>query len=135
MNRTVKQATMKAFHYPNLDAPRAHVLAFVQAYNFAKRLRVIRWRAPFQAACNAWTNDPSIFKINPHYLIPGPRSAEFRDYCHRRRCRPAQTIGEGARRRVLRSATATSLGRPRCRALPSPTTGTQPPANLFLICS
>jgi transposase InsO family protein len=46
MNRTVKEATVRAFHYPNLDALRAHVLAFVSAYNFAKHLKALRWRTP-----------------------------------------------------------------------------------------
>ncbi len=39
MNRTVKDATIKAFHYPDLDSLKAHVLAFVSAYNFAKHLQ------------------------------------------------------------------------------------------------
>jgi hypothetical protein len=30
MNRTVKEATIKAFHYPGLEALKAHVLAFVR---------------------------------------------------------------------------------------------------------
>jgi transposase InsO family protein len=72
MNRTVKDATIKAFHYPNLEALKAHVLAFIQAYNFAKHLKALRWRTPFQAICDAWNTDPSTFKINPHHLIPGP---------------------------------------------------------------
>ncbi len=74
MNRTVKEATIKAFHYPNLDALRAHVLAFIQAYNFAKHLKALRWRTPFQAICDAWTKDPSGLEINPHHLIPGPHT-------------------------------------------------------------
>jgi transposase InsO family protein len=74
MNRTVKEATVKAFHYPDLDALEAHVLAFVRAYNFAKHLKALRWRTPFQAVLNAWATDPSIFKINPHHLIPGPHT-------------------------------------------------------------
>ena len=74
MNRTVKDATIKAFHYPDLEALRNHVLAFVAAYNFAKHLKALRWRTPFQAICDAWTGDPSIFKIDPHHLIPGPHS-------------------------------------------------------------
>jgi restriction endonuclease Mrr len=65
MNRTIKDATIKAFHYPSLDALKAHVLAFVTASNFAKHLK---------AVCDAWTKDPSIFKINPHHLIPGPNT-------------------------------------------------------------
>ena len=74
MNRTVKDATVKAFHYPDLGALRAHVLAFVTAYNFAKHLRALRWRTPFQAVCDAWKADPSAFKIDPHHLIPGPHT-------------------------------------------------------------
>ena len=35
MNRTIKDATTKVFHYPDLDSLRAHVRAFVAAYNFA----------------------------------------------------------------------------------------------------
>lgn len=72
MNRTVKDATIKAFHYPDLEALKAHVLAFVAAYNFAKHLKALRWRTPFQAICDAWKTDPSTFKINPHHLSPGP---------------------------------------------------------------
>jgi transposase InsO family protein len=74
MNRTVKEATIKAFHYPDLEALQAHVLAFVTAYNFAKHLKALRWRTPFQAVCDAWKADPSAFKIDPHHLIPGPHS-------------------------------------------------------------
>jgi transposase InsO family protein len=36
MNRTIKDATVKAFHYETLDELRHHVIAFVRAYNFAK---------------------------------------------------------------------------------------------------
>ena len=74
MNRTVKDATIKAFHYPDLEALRGHVLAFVAAYNLAKHLKALRWRTPFQAVCDAWKADPSAFKINPHHLIPGPHT-------------------------------------------------------------
>jgi transposase-like protein len=74
MNRTVKDATIKAFHYPDLEALKAHVLAFVTAYNFAKHLKALRWRTPFQAICDAWIKDPSIFKMDPRHLIPGPNT-------------------------------------------------------------
>ena len=74
MNRTVKDATVKVFHYADREALRAHVLAFVDAYNFAKHLKALRWRTPFQAVCDAWQSDPSAFKINPHHLIPGPHT-------------------------------------------------------------
>jgi transposase InsO family protein len=39
MNRTVKEATVKAFHYETAEGLTAHVLSFVRAYNFAIALR------------------------------------------------------------------------------------------------
>jgi len=74
MNRTIKEATIKAFHYPNLESLKAHVLAFVTARNFAKHLKALRWKTPFEAICAAWTKDPSVFNINPRHLIPGPNT-------------------------------------------------------------
>lgn len=74
MNRTVKDATVKAFHHPGLGALGARVLTFVTAHNFAKHLKALRWRTPFQAVCDARAKDPSIFRINPHHLIPGPNT-------------------------------------------------------------
>jgi transposase InsO family protein len=74
MNRTVKEATVKVFHYPDLEALKAHVFAFVVAYNFAKHLKRLRWRTAFRAVCDAWTRDPAPFRIDPHHLIPGPNT-------------------------------------------------------------
>ncbi|MFL9828632.1 IS481 family transposase [Rhodoplanes sp. SY1] len=74
MNRTIKDATVNVFHYSDLDSLKAHVLAFVKAYNFAKHLKAIRWKTPFEAICEAWTKDPSRFKIDPRHLIPGPNT-------------------------------------------------------------
>ena len=72
MNRTIKDATVKVFHYETLVGLSDHVMAFVMAYNFAKHLKALRWRTPFQAICDACAKDPTLFKINPHHLIPGP---------------------------------------------------------------
>jgi transposase InsO family protein len=74
MNRTVKDAAPKTFHHPDLGALKAHVLAFVTAYDYAKHLKALRWRTPFQAICDAWAENPAIFRINPHHLIPGPNT-------------------------------------------------------------
>lgn len=74
MNRTIKDATVKTYHYGDLESLRAHVLAFLTAYNFAKHLKALRWRTPYQIICEAWTKNPSVSKINPHHLIPGPHT-------------------------------------------------------------
>ena len=36
MNRTIKDATVKVFHYEDLESLKGHVLAFVAADNFAQ---------------------------------------------------------------------------------------------------
>ena len=74
MNRTIKDASVKVFHDETLESLSAHVLAFVTAYNFAKHLKALRWRTPFQAICEAWSKDPGPFKINPHHIIPRPHT-------------------------------------------------------------
>lgn len=42
VNRTIKQANIKAFHHPDLESLQAHVLAFVCAFNFANHLKTLR---------------------------------------------------------------------------------------------
>ncbi len=61
-------------HCDDLQSLKAHVLAFVTAYNFAKRLNALRWNTSFQTICQAWTKDPDRFRINPHHLSPGPHA-------------------------------------------------------------
>ena len=77
MNRTVKEATVKAFHYQDLESLKAQLLTFVSAYNFAKHLKAIRWKTSFEAICQAWTKTPDIFKLDPRHLIPGPNNKLF----------------------------------------------------------
>ena len=72
MNRTVKEAAIKAFHYPDLESLKAHVLAFGSAYNFAKHFKALKCKTPFEAVCHAWTKSLDIFKFNPCHLIVGP---------------------------------------------------------------
>ena len=79
MNRTVKDATTKAFHYETAEDRRAHVQAFLSADTFAKHLKALRWRTPFQAICDAWKANSASFRINPHRLIPGPNTPNLAD--------------------------------------------------------
>ena len=39
MNRTIKDATVKRYHYDSHDQLRAHLHLFVDAYNHARRLK------------------------------------------------------------------------------------------------
>jgi len=74
MNRSVKDATIKAFHCPDLKSLKAHVMAFVSAHNLAKHLKALRWKTPFEAVCHAWTTAPDILELSPRHLTPGPNN-------------------------------------------------------------
>ena len=53
MNRTLKEATVKRFHYQTHDELKAHLAIFLAAYNFAKRLKTLRGLTPYEAICRA----------------------------------------------------------------------------------
>ena len=42
MNRTLKEATVKRYHYRTADELNGHLQAFLLAYNHAKRLKTLR---------------------------------------------------------------------------------------------
>ena len=71
MNRTIKDATVKRFHYVSHDQLRQHLADFVAAYNFARRLKTLRGLTPYEAICSAWTKEPERFTLNPLHQMPG----------------------------------------------------------------
>ncbi len=73
MNRTIKEATVKRYHYETHDQLRQHLTDFVAAYNFARCLKTLRGLTPYEAICKAWTDDPSRFISNPHPSIAGTK--------------------------------------------------------------
>jgi hypothetical protein len=42
MNRTIKDATVKRFHYDDHDQFRQHLQDFIAAYNFGRRLKTLK---------------------------------------------------------------------------------------------
>lgn len=74
MNRTIKEATVKRFHYDTHDQLRCHLQAFVDAYNFARRLKTLRGLTPYEHIGKAWTDEPDRFIRNPIQQIQGPNS-------------------------------------------------------------
>jgi transposase InsO family protein len=71
MNRSIKEATVKRFHYETHDHLRSHLDTFVAAYNFGRRLKILRGLTPYEAICKAWTSEPKRFTQNPLHEMPG----------------------------------------------------------------
>ena len=71
MNRTIKDATVKRFHYDSHKQLRRHLQDFVAAYNFARRLKRLRGLTPYEFICKTWAAEPERFTQNPHHQMPG----------------------------------------------------------------
>jgi transposase InsO family protein len=71
MNRTIKDATVKRYHYDSHDQLRAHLALFVDAYNHARRLKTLRGLTPYEFVCQTWTREPERFRLDPSHH-PGP---------------------------------------------------------------
>jgi len=48
MNRTIKDATVKRFHYDSHDQLRHHLRDFIDAYNFGRRLKTLKGLTPYE---------------------------------------------------------------------------------------
>ena len=71
MNRTIKDATVKRFHYDSHDQLRTHLADFMAAYNFARRLKTLGGLTPYEYICKVWTSEPDRFILNPIHQMPG----------------------------------------------------------------
>ena len=71
MNRTIKDATVKRFHYASHDQLRQHLADFVAAYNFGRRLKTLKGLTPYEFICQCWTKEPKRFTLNPLHQMPG----------------------------------------------------------------
>jgi transposase InsO family protein len=74
MNRTIKEATVRRFHYGSHDRLRTHLADFLAAYNFARRLKTLQGLTPYEAICKAWADQPHRFRSDPHHETLGLNS-------------------------------------------------------------
>ncbi len=58
MSRTIKEATVKHFHHVNHDELRTHPSGFMAAYTFARRLKTLNVRTPYEDNCKTRTSEP-----------------------------------------------------------------------------
>lgn len=71
MNRTIKDATVKRFHYDCHDQLRTHLADFMAAYNFARRLKTLNGLTPYEYICKISTSEPDRFILNPIHQMQG----------------------------------------------------------------
>ena len=71
MNRTLKEATVRRYYDETHHRLRAHLKTFLDAYNFAKRLKTLKGLTVFEFITQKWTLEPERFRLHPNHLIPG----------------------------------------------------------------
>jgi transposase InsO family protein len=70
MNRTIKEATVKRFHYDTHDQLRRHLADFIQAYNFGRRLKTLKGLTSYEAICKLDSRTKAI-QLDPLHQMPG----------------------------------------------------------------
>lgn len=71
MNRTIKEATVKRYHYDSHQQLEAHLHDFINAYNYGRRLKTLKGLTPFEYICKIWTINPERFTLDPTHQSPG----------------------------------------------------------------
>lgn len=71
MNRTIKDATVRRYHYDSHDQLGGHLEGFLAAYNFARRLKTLGGLTPYEFICKTWTSEPKGFRLDPIHQMPG----------------------------------------------------------------
>lgn len=62
MNRTLKEATVNTYYYATRNELETHLEAFLYAYNFAKRLKALHGKTPWQFIIQEYKIRPELFK-------------------------------------------------------------------------
>ncbi|MCB9982302.1 MAG: transposase [Rhodospirillales bacterium] len=65
MNRTIKDAAVKRYHYGSHEELKEQRHASMMAYNFARRLKTLKGLTPYEYVCKIWTKKPERFNVNP----------------------------------------------------------------------
>ena len=74
MNRTIKDATVKRYHYYSHDQLRQHLDDFVSAYYLGRRLKTLKGLTPYEYIRKIWTAEPKRFRLDLIHQMPGPNT-------------------------------------------------------------
>jgi hypothetical protein len=76
MNRTIKDATVKRYHYDSHDKLRTHLADVMAACNHARRLKTLGGLTPYEYICKIWTSEPDRFILDPIHQMLGLNTFE-----------------------------------------------------------
>ncbi len=71
MNRAIKDATVKRYHYNSHDQLPSHLADFLDAYNFPRCLKMLSDLRPYECICEIWISEPDRFIVTTIHQMPG----------------------------------------------------------------
>ena len=71
INRTIKEATIKKYYYKNHEKLQNHLNTFLNAYNYAQPLKVLKGSTPYEKVLLYLNSLDDKSKINPMHLSSG----------------------------------------------------------------
>lgn len=70
-NKMLKEATIKKYHYENIESLKAHLQTFLLYYNFQKPLKSLKYKNPWQIIEECYNLNPEYFLYKPSCKIVG----------------------------------------------------------------
>jgi transposase InsO family protein len=71
MNRTIKEATVKRYHYDDHAQLERHLGDFIAAYNFGRMHKTLKELTPYEFICKQWDSESKRFRLDPFHQMPG----------------------------------------------------------------
>lgn len=70
MNRTIKDASVKLYHFDSHEQLRSHLSDFLGVYNYARCLETLSSLNPNEYICKIRTSEPDRLIPNPIHQVP-----------------------------------------------------------------
>lgn len=71
MNRTMKDAMVKRYHYEDRAPLRQYLDYVIAANDFGRRLKILKGLTPYAVICKQWAREPEPFKYDPLRQMSG----------------------------------------------------------------
>ena len=65
MNKIIKNHTVKLYYYETLEILKKHIMSFLLLYNYQKKLKALKYQAPYDIMIKIYQETPEYFNQNP----------------------------------------------------------------------
>ncbi len=71
MNKKIKAHTTKKYHYESVESLKAHLMAYLLAYNFQRPLKGLKYMSPYDRMIEIYEDKAELFRFDPTQKIVG----------------------------------------------------------------